>query len=84
MHDGADVASKWIGLGRPVEVPERRREAVEMVFRRVVVTDCDQSGLRQLRDALVDFGNGLRQLLLAPLMGRQLQLPLHLDARQLQ
>jgi hypothetical protein len=83
-HERTLVAPKGVRLRRPIQIPERRRESFEVVFRRLVVPGCDQSGLRQLLDAFVDFRNRVRQLLAASLMGGELHLSLHFDPRQLE
>ena len=86
------VAPKRVRLSRPVEVPQRPREAVEVMLRPIVIAERNHACrletpglrllLRKLRDASIQFGDGGVELLPAGLMRGKIQLALHFRPRQ--
>ena len=85
-HRRAGIPPKRVRLRGPVKVAKGAREAKKMMLRRVVVPPGDgpyeAALLAQLRDALVQLGDCLAELLLPRLMRRHFQLALHLGPRE--
>jgi hypothetical protein len=82
---GAGIPSKRIRLSGPIQIAKRPRKATEVVLGSLVVFQGEQNVLslfQQRSQPLVDFSNGLRQLLLPRGVRRGVHLALHLGARQ--